>query len=65
MPFIHLQTKNELVTLRSDRVAENIFVDLRKSPKTKVKALEEALPKFGMLDIAAIRELRKQNILVW
>lgn len=65
MPFIHLQTKNEIVTLRSDRVAENIFVDLRKSPKTKLKSIEEALPKFGMLDSAVIAKLRNQNVLVW
>ncbi len=65
MPFIHIQTKNELVTLRSDRVAENIFLDLRKSPKTKLKSIEQALPKFGMLETAAIKSLRKQNVLVW
>lgn len=65
MPFIHLQTKNELVTLRSDRVAENIFVDLQKSPKTKLKAIEDALPKFGMLNAALIADLRKQKVLVW
>lgn len=65
MPFIHLQTKNELVTLRSERVAENIYIDLRKNSKTKLKAIEDALPKFGMLDSALIDGLRKNKTLVW
>jgi len=60
MAFIHVRFDKTLVTLQSPKIAKNIFLDLTKKSKTKMKALEGIT-----LDTDTIESLKSKNILVW
>lgn len=65
MNFIHLKTKDHLITLRSDKVSQNIFIDLTDKPEEKMQAIEAVMKKKKKLDTAAIGQLQQKQILTW
>lgn len=66
LPFISIKTKTQTITMSSNKVAENIFIDLTTKVKAKMSAIESSFsPSSGSLECDAIKNLRKQKILVW
>jgi len=60
MAFIHIHLDNKLITMQSDMVAENIFIDV-----SKVKDIHKFTQKVKFLDAKNIEILRNKKILIW
>ena len=65
MPFINLKTKDYIITLKSDKVSSNIFIDLTEKSEEKIKILDKAITKKGSLDDLTILKLQQKQIIAW
>jgi hypothetical protein len=65
MNYIHVKTKDLTVTMSSEKVSRNIFIDLTKGSKKKMEAIESLMSQYDKLDDPLIDILLTKKILTW
>jgi hypothetical protein len=65
MNYIHVKTKTATVTMISEKVSRNIFIDLTTNAKKKMEVFEKLMSKNDKLDDTLIDTLLTKKILTW
>lgn len=65
MNYIHLKTENKIITMVSDKVSRNIFIDLTVNAAKKLEVIEKALTKSDKLEDSVLDKMLTKKILTW
>ena len=61
MPIVNIKTKTHLVSMKTEKVARNIFIDFTKNEEKKIKALDS----ISNFNLPTLDYLKEKGIIVW